>query len=48
MNFTAQQIAEILGGTIEGNPNAEVKKCNEIEQVSQNIFSYLMSCMTQP
>ena len=32
MNFTAQQIANILGGTIEGNPNAEVNSVAKIEE----------------
>ena len=32
MNFTAQQIAEILGGTVEGNPNAEVNSVAKIEE----------------
>jgi UDP-3-O-[3-hydroxymyristoyl] glucosamine N-acyltransferase len=32
MNFTAQQIANILGGTIEGNPNAEVSSVAKIEE----------------
>ena len=32
MNFTAQQIAEILGGTVEGNPNEEVNSVAKIEE----------------
>ncbi len=32
MNFTAQQIAEILEGDIVGNPNAEVSKLSKIEE----------------
>ena len=32
MNFTAQQIANILGGTIEGDPNAEVNSVAKIEK----------------
>ena len=32
MNFTAQQIAEILGGIVEGNPNAEVNSVAKIEE----------------
>ena len=32
MNFTAQQIANILGGAIEGNPNAEVNSVAKIEE----------------
>jgi UDP-3-O-[3-hydroxymyristoyl] glucosamine N-acyltransferase len=32
MNFTAQQIANILGGTIEGDPNAKVNSVAKIEK----------------
>ena len=32
MNFTAQQIANILGGTIEGDPNAKVSSVAKIEE----------------
>ena len=32
MNFTAQQIADILGGSIEGNPNVEVNSVAKIEE----------------
>jgi len=32
MNFTAQQIADILGGAIEGNPNVEVNSVAKIEE----------------
>ena len=32
MNFTAKQIANILGGTIEGNPKSEVNSVAKIEE----------------
>ena len=32
MNFTAEQIAEILEGDIVGNPKAEVSKLSKIEE----------------
>ena len=32
MNFTAQKIADLLGGTIEGNPNVEVSSLAKIEE----------------
>ena len=32
MNFTAKQIADILGGSIVGNPNAEVNSVAKIEE----------------
>ena len=32
MKFTAQQIADILGGTLEGDPNKEVNSVAKIEE----------------
>ena len=32
MNFTAKQIADILGGVIVGNPNSEVNSVAKIEE----------------
>jgi len=32
MNFTAQQIADLLGGTIQGNPSIEVNSVAKIEE----------------
>ncbi|MEC9209871.1 MAG: UDP-3-O-(3-hydroxymyristoyl)glucosamine N-acyltransferase [Bacteroidota bacterium] len=32
MNFTAEQIANIVGGTVEGNPNTEVNSVGKIEE----------------
>ena len=41
MKFTAQQIAGILEGTIEGNPNAEVYKLSKIEEGSTGSLTFL-------
>ena len=40
MNFTAQQIANILGGTIEGNPNAEVNSVAKLRKAVLEIFVF--------
>ena len=41
MRFTAQEIAKILGGTIEGNPNAEVNSVAKIEEASIGDLCFL-------
>lgn len=41
MKFTAEQIAEILEGTVIGNPQAEVFKLSKIEEGSQGSLSFL-------
>ncbi len=41
MNFTAQEIANILGGTIEGNPNTEVNSVAKIEEGSTGNLCFL-------
>jgi len=41
MNFTANQIAEILEGTIEGNPDIEVSKLAKIEEGSEGSLTFL-------
>lgn len=41
MKFTAQQIASMLGGTVEGNANAEVWKLCKIEEGEPGGISFL-------
>jgi len=41
MNFTAEQIAEILEGDIVGNPNAEVSKLSKIEEGEKGSLTFL-------
>jgi UDP-3-O-[3-hydroxymyristoyl] glucosamine N-acyltransferase len=41
MKFTASQIAEILNGKIEGNPDAEVHKASKIEEGSEGAIAFL-------
>jgi len=41
MKFTAQQIADILDGTIEGNPDAEVDKLSKIEEGKEGSLTFL-------
>jgi UDP-3-O-[3-hydroxymyristoyl] glucosamine N-acyltransferase len=41
MKFTAEQIAEILGGEVVGNPNAEVSKLSKIEEGVEGSLTFL-------
>ena len=41
MKFTAKQIAKILDGEIEGNPEAEVSKLSKIEEGEKGSLSFL-------
>ena len=41
MKFTAKQIADILGGQVEGNPEAEVYKLSKIEEGSEGSLTFL-------
>ncbi|AWG26171.1 UDP-3-O-(3-hydroxymyristoyl)glucosamine N-acyltransferase [Flavobacterium kingsejongi] len=41
MKFTAEQIAGILGGDVEGNPEAEVFKLSKIEEGSEGSLTFL-------
>lgn len=41
MKFTAQQIADILDGVIEGNPDAEVDKLSKIEEGKEGSLTFL-------
>ncbi len=48
MNFTAQQIAEILEGDIVGNPNAEVSKLSKIEEGENGSLTFLSNPKYNP
>jgi len=41
MKFTAQQIADILEGEVEGNPNEEVSKLSKIEEGEEGSLTFL-------
>lgn len=41
MEFTAEQIAQILGGKVEGNANAKVNTLSKIQEGTQNSISFL-------
>ncbi len=41
MKFTAHQIATVLDGTIEGNPEAEVFKLSKIEEGTEGALTFL-------
>ncbi|MGM1054293.1 MAG: UDP-3-O-(3-hydroxymyristoyl)glucosamine N-acyltransferase [Bacteroidota bacterium] len=41
MKFTAKQIAEILEGTVEGNPDTEVSKLAKIEDAPEGSLTFL-------
>jgi UDP-3-O-[3-hydroxymyristoyl] glucosamine N-acyltransferase len=41
MQFTAQQIAGLLNGTVEGNPLAAVKQLAKIEEATEGSLSFL-------
>ncbi|AVM49222.1 UDP-3-O-(3-hydroxymyristoyl)glucosamine N-acyltransferase [Capnocytophaga sp. oral taxon 878] len=41
MKFTALQIAEVLGGEVEGNPEIEVYKLSKIEEGCEGSISFL-------
>lgn len=41
MQFNAKQIAELLQGTVEGDPNAAVSKLSKIEEGGEGSLSFL-------
>ena len=41
MKFTAEQIAEKLGGTVQGNPRAEVWTFSKIEEATEGSLTFL-------
>lgn len=48
MKYTARQIAEILGGRIEGNPEAEVFKLSKIEEGEKGSLTFLSNPKYNP
>jgi UDP-3-O-[3-hydroxymyristoyl] glucosamine N-acyltransferase len=41
MKFTARQIADLIGGFVEGNPDAEVSTIGKIESASEGSLAFL-------
>ena len=41
MKFTAEQIASILEGVVDGNPNVEVFSLSKIEEGKEGTLSFL-------
>ena len=41
MEFTANQIAELLKGQIEGNPDVKINKLSKIEEGEAGSISFL-------
>ena len=41
MKFTARQIADLIGGTVEGNPAVEIFKLSKIEQGETGSITFL-------
>lgn len=41
LSFTAQQIADVLNGTVDGNPNVEVSNFSKIEEGTLGTLSFL-------
>jgi UDP-3-O-[3-hydroxymyristoyl] glucosamine N-acyltransferase len=48
MKFTAQQIADILEGEVEGNPNVEVSKLSKIEEGENGSLTFLSNPKYNP
>lgn len=48
MKFTVKQIAEVLEGTITGNPDAEVSKLSKIEEGEDGSLSFLSNQKYEP
>ncbi|NCT10764.1 MAG: UDP-3-O-(3-hydroxymyristoyl)glucosamine N-acyltransferase [Flavobacteriia bacterium] len=48
MKFTAEQIATILDGEVEGNPNEEVFKLSKIEEGEKGSLTFLSNPKYQP
>jgi len=48
MKFTAQQIADILEGEVEGNPNEEVFKLSKIEEGEKGSLTFLSNPKYNP
>ena len=48
MKYTAQEIADFLNGTVEGDPNAEVSDFGKIESGSKKDLSFLSNLKYEP
>ena len=48
MQFTAQQIGQLLNGTIEGDPHVAVSKLAKIEEAQAGDLSFLANPKYEP
>ncbi len=48
MEFTVQQIAEVLGGTVEGDATAQVRRLAKIEEAQAGALSFLANLKYEP
>jgi len=48
MKFTVQQIADVLEGTVEGNPDTELSKLSKIEEGTAGSISFLSNLKYTP
>ena len=48
MKFTAGQIAQILDGSVDGNPSAEVSKLSKIEEGELGSLTFLSNPKYEP
>jgi UDP-3-O-[3-hydroxymyristoyl] glucosamine N-acyltransferase len=48
MEFTVQQIADMLGGTVEGNPNLKVSTLAKIEEAGEKALAFLANTKYEP
>lgn len=48
MQFTAQQIGQLLNGTVEGNPNVAVNQLAKIEEAQSGSLSFLANPRYEP
>lgn len=48
MEFTVQQIADMLGGTVEGNPSRKISALAKIEEAGENELAFLSNLKYEP
>ena len=48
MKFTAEQIAQILDGSVDGNPSVEVSKLSKIEEGELGSLTFLSNPKYEP
>src|SRR5687767_609999 len=48
MEFTVQQIADMLGGTVEGNPSRKISALAKIEEAGENALAFLSNLKYEP